>query len=255
MEEISRDLNSSYSQKSLNAKSIAHLKRDVFWLKSFYLYLPHDVVESRLEFTISYASKEFLNKSLPTVDRFLAGKVVIISKIIQKLTKPEDAVLYCLQWLQKLHGVYSLLVKETKTIFLKRNESRDVTECILNINKHLFQFVRMFLKPPPTVEEWAATIQIYEKIYNPLIDGQLLKERVIGCGKAVSTGVKLDIGRVNSRVENPVTDVEVYDARIIETCNRYLYTCISLLFKFIANLHTMLNLALSAITKLYYAML
>ena len=114
----------------------------------------------------------------------------------------------------------------------------------------------MFLKPPPTVEEWPATIQIYEKIYNPLIDGQLLKERVIGSGKAVSIRVKLDIGRVNSVVKNPITDVEVYDARIIETPgSRYLYTCISLIFKFVANLHTMLNLALSAITKLYYAML
>ena len=224
-EEISRGLNSFYSQTSLS-KSIAHLKRDVSWLKSFYLDPHHDDVESESEFTISYASKDFLNKSLPTVDRFLAGKVVIISKILQNLTKPEHAVLYCLDWLQKLHGVYSLLVKERKTIFLKRNESCDVTECILNINKLLFQFVQMFLKPPPTVEEWPATIQIYENIYNPLIDGQLLKEMLTGGGKAVSTVVKLDIGRVNSVVENPVTDVEVYDARTIETSgNRYLYTC------------------------------
>ena len=227
MEEISRGLNCSYSQKSLDAKSIAHLKRDVSWLKSFYLDPHHDVVESQSEVTISYASKDFLNKSLPTVDLFLTGKVVIISTILQNLTKPEHAVLYCLHWLQMLHGVYSLLVKERETIFLERNESRDVTEYILNINKLLFQFVRMFFKPPLTVEDWPATIQIYEKIYNPLIDGQLLKERVIGDGKAVSTGVKLDIGRVYSRVEDPVTDVEVYDARIIETPgNRYLYTCI-----------------------------
>ena len=225
-EEISRGLNSSYSQKSLS-KSIAHLKRDVSWLKSSYLDPHHDVVESESEVTISYASKDFLNKSLPTVDRFLAGKVVIISKILQNLTKPEDAVLYSLHWLQKLHGVYSLLVKERETIFLERNESRDVTECILIINMLLFQFVQMFLKPPPTVEEWPATIEIYEKIYNPLIDGQLLKEMVIGGGKAVSTGIKLDIGRVDIRVENPITNVEVYDARIIETPgNRYLYTCI-----------------------------
>ena len=222
MEEISRGLNSFYSKTS-----ITHLKRDVFWLKSTYLDPHHGVVESKSEVTIRYAREDFFNKSLPTVDRFLAGKAVIISKIFQNLTKPEDAVLYCLQWLQKLHGVYSLLVKETKTIFLNRNESCDVTECILNINKLLFQFVRMFLKPPPTVEEWPATIQIYGKIYNPLIDGQLLKERLIGSGKAVSTGVKLDIGRVNSGVENPVTDVELYVARIIETSGkRYLYICI-----------------------------
>ena len=225
-EEISRGLNSFCSQTSLS-ESIAHLKRDVSWLKSFYLDPHHDVVESESEVTISYTSKDFLNKSLPTVDRFLAGKVVIISKILQNLTKPEHAVFYCLHWLQKLHGVYSLLVKERETIFLERNKSRDVLEYILNLNKLLFQFARIFLKPPPTVEEWPATIQIYEKIYNPLIDGQLLKERVIGDGKAVSTGVELDIGRVNSRVENAITDVEVYDARIIETPgNRYLYTCI-----------------------------
>ena len=232
LEEISGGLNSFCSRTSFHGKSIAHLKRDVSWLKSSYLDPHHDVVESESEVAVSYASKDFLNQSLPTVDRFLAGKLVIISKILQNLTKPEDAVLHCLQWLQKLHGVYSLLVQERKTLFLMRNESCDITECILTINKLLFQFVRMFLKPPPTIEEWPATIQLGEHIYNPLIDGQLLKEKLIGGGKVVSSRVKLDVGRTGSKEEDPVTaDVEEYDARIIEALgDRYIFV-VSIFFK------------------------
>ena len=208
--EIFGGLSDINSQSSLVHASIAHLKRDVSRLLLSYIY-GYRSVKSESKVTVNCADKTFLNESLPTGDRILAGKLVIISKILQNVTKPEDAVLFCLQRLQVLHEVYLLLVKETETSVLERGK---LTKCVLNINKILFRFVRMFFKPPPTVEEWPATINLDETIYNPLIDGRFLKERLIGGDKEVSTGENLDISE--DGVDNPA-------APIIETLSdRYM---------------------------------
>ena len=207
--EIFLGLSNIDSQSSLLHASIVHLKRYVSWLISSYLHSFRD----KFELTINDAREAFLNESSPTADRALAVKLVIIIIILQNLTKPEDAVLYCLQWLQKLHEVYSLLVKE-------RDESFKFTEFVLNINKNLFQFVRMFSKPPPTAQEWPGTIKLVGQIYNPLIDVQYLKQRLIEADKAVSSTEILDF---EFDVMGAATDFKERSIPIIETLgNRYM---------------------------------
>ena len=205
-------LNNIDSQSSLLHASIFYLKRHVSWLISFYFHaFSDDKFESEL--TINDARETFLSKSSPTADRALAVKLVIITIILQNLTKPEDAVLHCLRWLQKLHEVYSILVKE-------RDESFKFTEFVLNINKNLFQFVRMFSKPPPTAQEWPGTIKLGEQIYNTLIHGQYLKQRPIEADKAVSSTETLDF---EFDVMDAVTDLKERSIPIIETLgNRYM---------------------------------
>ena len=200
------------SQSNLLHASIFYLKRYVSWLISSYFHPSRDdTFESEL--TIKDAREAFLNKSSPTTDRVLAVKLVIILEILQNLTKPEDAVLHCLQWLQKLHEVYSLLVKE-------RDESFKFTEFVLNINRNLFQFVRMFSKPPPAAQEWPGTIKLGEQTYNPLIDEQYLKQRLIEADKAVSSTEILDF---ENDVMDAVTDLKERSIPIIETLgNRYM---------------------------------
>ena len=199
------------SQSSLLHANIVHLKRYVSWLISSYFH-PFRYVKIESELSINDARDAFLNKSLPTADRAFAVKLMITTKIFQNLTKPEDAVLYCLQWLQKLHEVYSLLVKE-------RDESFKFTEFVLNINRNLFQFVRMFSKPPPTAQEWPGTIKLDEQIYNPLIDGQHLKQGLIEAEKAVSSTETLDF---EFDVMDAVTDLEERSIPIVkELGNRY----------------------------------
>ena len=123
------------------------------------------------------------------------------------------AVLHCLRWLQKLHEVYSILVKE-------RDESFKFTEFVLNINKNLFQFVRMFSKPPLTAQEWPGTIKLVEQIYNPLIDVKYLKQRLIEADKAVSSTETLDF---EFDVKDPVTHPKERSIPIIESRgNRYM---------------------------------
>ena len=199
-------------QSSLLHASIFHLKRHICWLISSYSHPFHDV-EFEIELTINDARKAFLNKSSPTADRALAVKLVIIIIILQNLTKPKDAVLHILRWLQKLHEVYSILIKE-------RDESCKFTEFVLNMNKNLFQFVRMFSKSPPAAQEWPGTIKLGEQIYNPLTAEQYLKERLTDADKAASSVEKLDI---KFEVEDPITDLEEDSIPIIETIdNRYI---------------------------------
>ena len=200
-------------QSSLVHANIVHLKRCVSWLISSYFQTYHDV-KFESELTINDAREIFLNKSSPTADRALAVKLVIIIKILQNLTKPEDAVLCSLQWLQKLHEVYSLLVREKKTTFLETDELFKFTEFVLNINKILFQFVQMFSKPPPTAQQWPGTIKLDEEIYNPLIDGQCLKQKLIDADEVVSSAEILDF---EFEVEDPVTVLEEHSVPIIET--------------------------------------
>ena len=219
---IFRGLGQIHSQSSLVHASIVHLKRYLSCLISYYFL---DDVEYKSEVSHNNARKVFLNKSSSIVDRVLAVKLVIIIKILQNLTKPEDAVLHCLHWLQKLHEVYSLSVNETETTFPESGELFKFTECVVGINKILFQFVRMFSKPPPTAQDWPGTRKLGEQIYNPLINGQYLKQRLI-YGDKVASSTKIDM---DIEFDDPVTlledllpDLEEHSIPIIETSgNKY----------------------------------
>jgi hypothetical protein len=180
------------------------------------------------EMAFKEAFEAFSNESC-LADKIVAAKLMIISAILSKLTKPEAAVLRCLQSLQELHDLHtirkvfsSLDRGETKTTYLKKEESVEIVKSVLKINKILFEFVGMFFKPPPTVKEWPATIQLDERIYNPLIDGRLFEDSLIDTGVAVSGSVTSDIGEDDNKVKDPITDATEYSVPIIESVdNRY----------------------------------
>jgi hypothetical protein len=160
------------------------------------------------------ASEAFSNEPC-RADKVLAAKLIIISAILSNLTKPEAAVLRCLQSLQKLHEldtirkVFSFLDREeTKTAYFEYMESVEIAKSVVVINKILFEFVGMFFKPPPTVKEWPATIQLDEKIYNPLIDGRLFE------GYAYEF---LDVREDNNKIKDPITDSTEYSVPIIKS--------------------------------------
>jgi hypothetical protein len=159
-------------------------------------------------------------------DKVLAAELMIISAILANLTKPEAAVLCCLQSLQELHDldtiqkVFSFLeTGETKTTsFEQVQELAEIAESVLKINKILFEFVGMFFKPPPTVKEWPATIQLDEQVYNPLTDGRQFEDRLIDTGVAVSGSVNLDIGEDDNKDKDPITDATTeYSVPIIKS--------------------------------------
>ena len=223
LSEIFRRLGEIGSQSSLVHESVVRLKRYLSCLISYYFL---DDVEYKSEVSHDSASEVFLNKSSPIADRVLAVKLVIMIKILQNLTKPEDAVPHCLHWLQKLHEVYSLSVNETETTFPESGELFKFTECVLDMNKILFQFVRIFSKPPPTAQDWPGTIKLQgEQIYNPLINDQYLKQRLTDGDKAASS-IKLDMDVEFdvplTLLEGPSSYLEEHSVPIIETSgNRY----------------------------------
>jgi hypothetical protein len=167
------------------------------------------------EMAFKEASEAFSSESCRADDTVFAAKLIIISAILSNLTKPEAAVLRCLQSLQKLHEldtirkVFSFLDREeTKTAYFKYMDSVEIAESVVVINKILFEFVGMFFKPPPTVKEWPATIQLDEKIYNPLIDGRLFE------GYAYEF---LDVREDNNKIKDPITDSTEYSVPIIKS--------------------------------------
>ena len=210
------------SQSSLVHESVLHLKRYLSCLISYYFL---EDVEYKSEVSYDNASEVFLNKSSPIADRVLAVKLVIMIKILQNLTKSEGAVLHSLHWLQKLHEVYSLSVNETETTFPASGELFKFTECVLGMNKILFQFVQMFSKPPPTAQDWPGTIKLGDQIYNPLINGQYLKQRLTDGDKAASsTKIDMDVEFHHpvTPLEDPFSRLEKHSIPIIETSgNRY----------------------------------
>jgi hypothetical protein len=166
------------------------------------------------EMVFKEASEAFSNESYEE-DKVLAAKLLIISAILSNLTKPEAAVLRCLQSLQELHEldtirkVVSVLDREeTKTTSFECMKSVQIAGSVVVINKILFEFVGMFFKPPPTVKEWPATIQLDEKIYNPLIDGRLFE------GYAYEF---LDVRQDNNKIKDPITDSTEYSVPIIKS--------------------------------------
>jgi hypothetical protein len=169
------------------------------------------------EMVFKEASEAFSNES-GRADKVLAAKLIIVSAILSNLTKPEAAVLRCLQSLQELHELdtirklFSVLDREeTKTTsFGCMQKSVQIAESVVVINKILFEFLGMFFKPPPTVKEWPATIQLDEKIYNLLIDGPLF-------GLAVSGSVNLDVGEDDNKGKNPITDATEYSVSVIKS--------------------------------------
>ena len=212
LSEIFRRLGEIDSQSSLVHESVLRLKRYLSCLISYYFL---DDVEYKSQVSHDNANEVFLNKSSPIAERVLAVKLVIMIKILQNLTKPEDAVLHCLHWLQKLHEVYSLSVNETETTFPESGELFKFTECVVGMNKILFQFVRIFSKPPPTAQDWPGTIKLGEQIYNPLTDGDKAASSI-----KLDMDVEFDVPL--TLLEDPSSYLEEHSVPIIETSgNRY----------------------------------
>ena len=84
------------------------------------------------------------------------AKLIMSSKILENLTNPDDAVVSCLQLLQQFHDMLSPLKMEDEYIFRQAS-------CI---NRVLFEFANMVIKPPPNAEDWPVTIKFDKKIIN-----------------------------------------------------------------------------------------
>ena len=174
------------------------------------------------------AMTAFVKRTDTTDGGSFATILKIVSEILSNLTTPDTAVIRCLQFLQELHDLpvikleFTSLIKESLLFVFKKRFPNVLT--VHKINKILFKFVRMFVKPPPTVEEWPATIRLNERVYNPLIEEQFLKEK-LAVNRVFSSQIELDIDNVigtDENVEGQNTDVLEYKESDVGTSgNRY----------------------------------
>ena len=173
--------------------------------------------------TVKNALSAFLDVSNTADGGIFATILKIVTEILRNLTTPDTAIICCLQFLQELHNLpiiqveFSSVIQEDSEIILFENKGRLANILSVHrINKILFEFVRMFVKPPPTVEEWPATIRLDERVYNPLIEEQLLKERLKIATRAVSSHIDIVI-ETDENFESSNTDVVEYNGPVIES--------------------------------------
>ena len=157
------------------------IESDLKWANTF------EKILKLSQYGFKCARERFLEKSLVTKERILAAKLVISSKILEKLTNPNDAVLCCLQILQQLHDqpdiqglfrveapgmasierpVLSSMKKKSPTAEQRKFSFEAAS--VKDMNKTLFEYARRFIKPAPTVQDWSATIKLDKKYFNPL---------------------------------------------------------------------------------------
>jgi hypothetical protein len=166
--------------------------------------------ESMMQCKIAFRkAHEAFSDELSGTNKILVVKLLIMSQIISNLTNPEAAIPGSLQSLQELHDLPT--VREVFSFRPTLQKATGFRESVIEINQILFDFVQAFFNPPPTVNEWPTTIELFdENIHNPLID-----EPSIGVPK-------LNICEVYNEVQNPVSDVPSYSFTISERCGKTL---------------------------------
>ncbi|XP_028409879.1 uncharacterized protein LOC114532546 isoform X2 [Dendronephthya gigantea] len=177
--------------------------------------------------TVKSAFEAFSRMSVTADGGTFATMLKIVSEVLLNLTKPETVVIRCLQFLQELHDLpviqdmFSFLIANDKQMSFLIDDKKFLNVLSVHkMNKILYEFVRVFVKPPPTVEEWPATIQLREQVYNPLIEEQFLKERLMFNNRPVSSQMESDIDKIigtDENVEGQNTDVVEYNDPIIES--------------------------------------
>ena len=104
--------------------------------------------------------RSFTDKRLFRYDHYdviKATTLMMMSKILENLINPEDAVVRCLQLLQQFHELLS-------PPGLKDEHFFKYVSCI---NRVLFEFANMVIKPPPNAADWPVTIKFDKKVINP----------------------------------------------------------------------------------------
>ena len=205
-QEITRVLDTMYLENTSWSlrESICFLSTGFTWLKLWPTQPSKDKykVQQRLEKTcdsISRAKETSLDDSLPVAGKILAAKLMIVSTILGKIENPDDAVLSCLQFLQKLNDLpeiqrtFSVLTKRTTSIL---DRSCEYAISIHKMNRILFEFAVLFLKPPPSVNDWPVTLKVGEESFNILTETRSLKleSGMISTNQNASDSGKVDGG-------------------------------------------------------------
>ena len=219
-------LNIEASEDDLGWHIRSNVRSTIFYLKkaiSWLLNITSDLEKAMKQcaFAIKEASEAF-SKCSSIENALLVAKLQIISQIMSNLTKPEAAIPWCLQSLQKLHDLPAVRAVFSSLNYEETDPDVFLTNSVFKMNKIMFEFVQAFFRPPPTVEEWPVTIQLLNNsTYYPLIG-----KRNMHAEKVVFPKTKIDVHEVDDRLQNPVTNVAGYSYMITECCgqtvnNRY----------------------------------
>ena len=101
------------------------------------------------------AEERSYDKRLFRHDNIQLMTLIMSSKILENLTNPNDAVVSCLRLQHQFHELFFPLKYEIFFRYVSR------------MNRVLFEFAKVVIKPPPTAENWPVTVKFDERIVNP----------------------------------------------------------------------------------------
>ncbi len=128
------------------------------------------------------ARRVFFNESLNIEDRIFAAKLRVVSEILECLESPQTAVISCLFFLEKLHGLPA--VREIFSVYIGRgvmsklNKAERVknVKSIMMINYILYQFVSRYSSKSCLAITWPS-IQLSDRSFNPICNWREISER------------------------------------------------------------------------------
>ena len=139
-------------------------------------------MKKRFEDARKQAIHAFCNEALSTADRILAAKLRVVSEILECLDTPDTAVVSCLSFLEKLHGLPG--VRETFSVYIGRgvksmlgkSERVENVKSVMMINYVLYQFVLKFSTKYHSAFAWP-TIQLPRRTFNPICNWRDISTR------------------------------------------------------------------------------
>ena len=130
------------------------------------------------------ATEAFSNEALSIDDRIFAGKLQVVSEILEHLESPKTAITGCLTFLRDLHRlpaireIFSVYLNGGVKSLLGKEERAANVKSIMLINYVLFQFTIKFGGKLIDRLNWpAGIIELADRTFNPVLEWQQVSSR------------------------------------------------------------------------------
>ena len=140
-----------------------------------------ELAKKRFEDARRKATEAFCNETLSIKDRIFAGKLRIVSNILECLDSSETAMAGCLLFLKKLHAlpavqeIFNVYINGGVKSFLNKHERVENVKSVMMLNFVLYQYVLMFSSTNPAMP-WP-TIELAKRSFDPVLQWTEISQR------------------------------------------------------------------------------
>ncbi len=143
-----------------------------------------ECVKDRFKYARIRATDAFSNEALSIQDRIFAGKLRVVSEILECLESPERAITGCLSFLQDLHclpairEIFSVHLNRGIKSMLNKAERVENVKSVMLINYVLFEYVSKFsCKCPFEALASMPVVHLGDTSFHPILNWQKVSTR------------------------------------------------------------------------------